>query len=154
MICTGYNQHISNLLLKQKVLWKCVLEDGTQVFSDFDVSDQKDPWTRLKHYCNNNNKNIIAVYAIIPGQPEQLIHSDLNGMDNILLVRGDAGNVDDLGSTVYSFITFGKLEDDGKIHVTRFFWPECVLHVKSEIREITPENEKLLYRKRESCRCQ
>ena len=153
MICTGYNSHISNLLMQQKVLWKCVLDNGTEVFSDFDMPNQKDPWTRLKQYCNNNGRDIVAVYAIVPGQPEQLIHSDLNGMDNILLARGDAKNVDDLGSTVYSFISFGILEKGDKIYVRRFFWPECVLHMHSEIRELTPENQLLLYKKRKHCKC-
>lgn len=154
MICTNYNAHITQLLLDQRVLWKCVLDDGTQVFSDFDMPNEKDPWTKLKQYCYNNARNIVAVYAIVPGQPEYLIHSDIDGMDNILLMRGDSKNVDDLGSTVYSFITFGMLKEDGLIHIQRFFWPECVLHVHSEIRVLTPENESLLYKKRRTCKCQ
>lgn len=158
MICKGYNEHILDLLMKQQVLWKCILSNGEQVWSDFDVPGLKDPWTRLRHYCNNNNIDIVEVRAIVPGNPEQVVYTSDTYLDNILIIRGHAKDINDAGETVYSFMTFGKLEDDGKIHVIRFYWPECHFGTYVEIREVTPDNEELLYRKKkrceEGCSCQ
>lgn len=158
MICTGYNGHITGLLMRQQILWKCILDDNTEVFSDFDIENQKDPWTRLRNYCYNNNKNIIEVKVVIPGNPEQTVFKDLNGLNNILIVRGTAKDINDSGETIFSFMTFGQLQDDGFIHVQKFYWPECSFAEHEEIRHVTPENENLLYRKRkrceENCTCQ
>jgi hypothetical protein len=137
--------------MNQQILWKLLLNDGTEIWSDFDLENKKDPWTRARHYCNNNNKNIVQVKVIIPGNPEQLVWENSNGLDNILIVRGMAKDINDSGETVYSFMTFGKVEEDELIHVKRFYWPECKFGTTEEIREITPENEKLLYRKIKRC---
>ena len=56
MICTEYNSHIYELLHKQDILWKCILSNGQIALSDFDLPDTKDPWTRLKIFCNNNKE--------------------------------------------------------------------------------------------------
>lgn len=158
MICRGYNQHILDLLMKQQVLWKCILSNGEECWSDFDVLDQKDPWTRLRYYCYNNNIDIKEVYVIVPGNPIQKVYSSETYLDNIILIRGHAKDINDSGETVYSFMTFGKVEEDGKIHVKRFYWPECQFGTHEEIREITPENEQLLYKRKnrckENCECQ
>jgi len=158
MICNAYNEHIRSLLLGQQVLWKCKLSDGSEAWSDFDLPDTKDPWTRLRHYCNNNNINIVEVYVIIPGQAPRLVFSNPEGLDGILLIRGTSKNIDDSGETVYSFMTFGIVEDDGLIHINRFYWPECIFGTNIETREITEENKKLLYYKqkrcKEDCSCQ
>lgn len=158
MLCTGYNAHITHLLMNQQVLWKCILDDGTEVWSDFDVPNQKDPWTRVRQHCNNNGKDIVEVRVIVPGQPEYTVFKDLNGLDGLLIVRGTAKDINDVSETTYSFVTFGQIEEDGLIHIKRFYWPECAFGSLSEVREITPENEALLYRRRkncgESCKCQ
>lgn len=157
MICTGYNAHITSLLMKQQILWKLILNDGTEVWSDFDLPETKDPWTRARHYCNNNSKDIIEVKVVIPGNPEQTVFRDENGLDKIFLIRGMAKDINDTGETIYSFMSFGKVEDDGLIHVKKFYWPECSFGASEEIREVTPENEKLLYKKitrcSDDCKC-
>ena len=144
--------------MKQQILWKLILDDGTEIWSDFDLPEQKDPWTRARHYCNNNNKDIIEVKVIVPGQPEVMVFKDNDGLNNILIVRGMAKDINDSGETIYSFMTFGKLEEDGLIYVKKFYWPECAFAVNDEIRELTPENQKLLHTKinrcSESCKCQ
>ena len=158
MICRGFNSHIMHLLNMQQVLWKCILSDGTEAWSDFDIPDQKDPWSRLRTFCNNNLLDIIEVKAIIPGNPETTVFKDDNGLDNILIIRGTSKDLNSEGETSYSFMTFGQLKDDGKIHVRRFYWPECEFGTYVEVREITPENEALLYRRKiacgDSCTCQ
>lgn len=158
MICTGYNSHITGLLMQQQVLWKLILNDGTEIWSDFDIPNQKDPWTRARQYCNNNNKDIIEVKVIVPGQPEYQVFRNESGLDGLLIIRGTAKDVNDSGETIYSFVTFGKIEDDGLIHVRRFYWPECAFGTSEEIREITPENQNLIYyrinRCGEDCSCQ
>lgn len=153
MICTGYNPHIISLIMAQQVLWKCVLDDGTSVYSDFDYPELKDPWTRLKHYCHNNRRNINEVYAIVPGQPEQLIFKDENGLDGLFLSRGHSENINFNDHTIHSFVVFGLVGNDNKIYVRRFYWPECQLGTHEEIREITPENQSLIYYKKDICRC-
>lgn len=158
MICRGYNAHITELLMNQQVLWKLILDDNTEIWSDFDLPDHKDPWTRAKQYCSNNKKDIVKVIIIPPGQPEIQVFQDDKGLDNIFLMRGTAKDINDTGESIYSFVTFGKLEEDGLIHVRRFYWPECAFGTSEEIRELTPENEKLLFKKRnrcgDSCQCQ
>jgi len=158
MICSGYNSHIMELLGRQELLWKCVLSDGTNALSDFDLPDAKDPWTRLKIYCNNNNLDIVEVRVISPGMPETLIYQDPNGLDNIFMIRGMCKDITDDGGQVFKFMCFGKLEDDGKIHVKKFYWPQFELGESEEIRGMTEDNDKLLYKKRkkckENCECQ
>jgi hypothetical protein len=151
MICTKINDYIIGLLNQQSILWKCVLDSGVEVWSDFDLPDKKDPWTRLKHYCQNNNAKIIEVRVVVPGNPENVVYADENGLDGIYMVRGIAKDLQDPENTSFSFMTFGKLGDDGKIYVKRFYWPACEFGQYEEVREMTPENEELLYRKRKSC---
>jgi len=151
MICKGYNEHIINLLANQQILWKCTLLDGTEVLSDFDMPNYKDPWTRLRQYCYNNNAKISKVAVIVPGNPEQEVYSDPTGLDNILIIRGISKDINEVEETTYSFMTFGQLKEDNLIYVTRFYWPECKFGTYSEIRQLTPENEELLYRQRNTC---
>lgn len=158
MICTGYNEQIISLLMRQQILWKCILDDDTEIWADFDMPDLKDPWTRARQFCNNNNKNIIEVKVIVPGNPEQTVFKDLNGLNNIIIVRGMAKDINDSSETVFSFMTFGQLKEDGMIYTRRFYWPECSFGTYEEVRAMTPENEALLYKKRikckEDCTCQ
>ena len=158
MICTGYNERITGLLMSQQILWKCIFDDGTEGWSDFDLPDAKDPWTRVRQYCNNNNKDIVEVKVIVPGNPEQTVFKDLDGLDNILIVRGMAKDISDDSETVFGFMTFGQLKEDCKIYTIRFYWPECAFGTYEENRELTKENEALLYRRKkicdENCTCQ
>lgn len=151
MICTGYNKHVTNLLDKQEILWKCILDDGTQVLSDFDLEGEKDPWTRLKIYCNNNQKDIVEVRVMCPGMPETTIYKDDNGLDQFFIIRGVFKDLTDDDAMVFKYMSFGKLEEDGKIHVSRFYWPEFNLIEASEVRNVTPENLELLYKKKKLC---
>jgi len=145
MICTGYNSHITRLLMNQQILWKLRLESGIEVWSDFDIEELSDPWTRAKEYCVKTKENIISVSVIVPGQPELAVFSDEKGLDSLLILRGVAKNITDTEETVYSFMTFGRLEEDGMIHTKKFFWPECSFLESEEIRELTHENRQLLY---------
>ena len=64
MICTGYNSHITGLLMNQQILWKLILENGLEVWSDFDVENLEDPWTRARKYCNEYELNIVEIREI------------------------------------------------------------------------------------------
>jgi hypothetical protein len=151
MVCNSFNRDILILLDKQEILWKCILDNGTEVWSDFDIPDQKDPWTRLKHYCDNNNYKVIEVRALCPGMPEQTIFQDPDGLDNFFIIRGISKELTDSSDIVYKFMSFGIMKDDGKIHVKKFYWPQFALGESEEIRELTPENESLLFKKRKKC---
>lgn len=158
MICTGYNSHITGLLMNQQILWKLILENGLEIWSDFDVENLEDPWTRARKYCNENELNIVEIRAIVPGQPEQVVYRDESGLDKILIVRGICKDIYETDTTVYGFMTFGKVENDGLIHVKRFYWPDCQFGATEEIRKITLDNENLLFYKNSkcnsSCKCQ
>lgn len=160
MICTGYNPLIFKLLDNQEILWKCKLNDGTVAWSDFDNTEytDKDPWTRLKKYCYNNDKYITEVKVTCPGMPEVVVYSDENGLDNIFITRGMSKDINDDDAIVFRFMCFGKLEDDNKLYIQKFYWPEFELAEYKEVRELTFENEKLLYKKKkkcgDNCKCQ
>ena len=149
MICTQYNAHIIKLLKAPTILWKCILDDGTEVLSDFDNGDDKDPWTRLKEYCQENYKNIIEARAMPPGMPEFTVFYNSSGLDGLMIKRGVAKSLFDGVENTYQFLVFGLLNADGKIHVRNFYWPQCELGIDEEIRELTEENKQILWRKQE-----
>jgi hypothetical protein len=157
MLCTSFNKDILLLLDKQEILWKCILDNGTEVWSDFDASDKKDPWTRLKEFCFNNNIKVIEVRVLCPGMPEQTIFQDDNGLDKFFIIRGLCKELTDNTDVIYKFMSFGIVKSDNKIHVKKFYWPQFALGEDEEIREITPEHEKLLFKKRimceDNCKC-
>jgi hypothetical protein len=158
MICTGYNQYILKLIDQQTILWKCILSDGTQAWSDFDIPDQKDPWTRLKIYCNNNDLDILQVRVLCPGMEETVIFEDESGLDNFFITRGMCKDIVDDDDMTFSFMSFGIVKEDGHVHVKKFYWPQFELGASEEVRLLTPENKKMLYNKRikckEGCSCQ
>lgn len=148
-ICTGYNNHIIQLLSNQQILWKLKLRSGLEIWSDFDSPENgRDPWTRAKSYLGESNEDLIKISVIVPGQPETTVFSNEAGLDRVFIMRGSAKNITDSEETLYSFMSFGMVENDGLIHVKRFFWPDCAFLKSEEVREITPENEKLLYVKK------
>jgi hypothetical protein len=137
--------------MEQKmVLWKCVLSNGEEVWSDFMA--QTDPWQRLKYYCNNNNINILEVRVLALGIREQIVFEDKNGLDGILITGGISKDISDDSGTVYSYLAFGLLNPNtNKIQVKKFFWPECEFDTHEETRSLTEDNQKLLYKKRKPC---
>lgn len=145
MVCTGYNSHITSLIMRQQLLWKLTLDDGSEIWSDFDLPGVPDPWTRAKDYLNEMNKKVVKASVIAPGQPEVPVLEDHNGLRNFFIMRGSAKSITDDEETLYCFLSFAKLEEDGLIHVKKFFWPECSLLESEEIRGVTPENQSLLY---------
>jgi hypothetical protein len=128
------------------------------VWSDFDIPDEKDPWTRLKIYCNNNNLDVVEVRVMCPGMPEQVIFEDSNGLDNFFITRGISKDILDDEDMTFSFMSFGIKKEDGNIHVKKFYWPQFELGLSEEVRLLTSESQKILYTKRkkckESCSCQ
>jgi hypothetical protein len=145
MVCTGYNSYITSLIMKQQLLWKLTLDDGSEVWSDFDLPGVPDPWTRAKQYLKAVERKVVRVSAIAPGQPEMPVLENPDGLTGFFIMRGSAKSINDTEETVYCFLSFAKLEEDGLLHVKKFFWPECSLLESEEIRELTPENKSLLY---------
>lgn len=144
MICSGYNAHIIKLLMDQQILWKLKLKSGTDIWSDFDIENFDDPWTRAKEYCRINKENIITVEVIVPGQEPIEVFHDENGLDEIFISRGIAKNITDIDETAYTFMVFGQLKNN-KLYIKKFFWPECEFLATEEIRELTDENKNLIY---------
>jgi hypothetical protein len=125
MICKAYNAHIRKLIDQQNILWKCFLSDGTEVWSDFNSSEhEKDPWTRLKIYCINNNLNINKVIVLAIGAREETVFEDQNGLDGIFIVRGMSRDLMVDSSIEYKFVSFGLLnKDTNKILVKKAATP-------------------------------
>lgn len=160
MICKAYNAHIRKLIDQQNILWKCILSDGTEVWSDFNSPEyEKDPWTRLKIYCANNNLNINKVIVLAIGAREETVFEDENGLDGIFIVRGMSRDLMVDSSIEYKFVSFGLLnKDTDTILVKKYFWPECAFEKNIEERLLTLDNEKLMFFKKkmcgDNCKCQ
>jgi hypothetical protein len=156
MLCTSFDSHIRKLRIeKHEVIWKCILSDGKEAWSDFDREGHKDPWTKLKEYCNNNNVDIVEVRVSAVGIPEQTVYINSKGMDGFFISRGISKDLfieNDQDSITYKYLVFGKLSDSGdQIYVKKFYWPECKFSETLEIRAITEDNMKLMYFKRKTC---
>ena len=137
-VCKGYDEYIIHLLQSGSLLWRCALDDGTSVISDFDRYDI-DPWTRLKNYCKFFNKKIKEVYIMMPGSAEYKI--DDVGNNSIFIVRGVAKDLSREESMPEYFLTYGKLVGD-TIKCTKVYWPN--LKIEFEDREVTEANRGLL----------
>jgi hypothetical protein len=151
MICKSYNQNIRDLIMVDKsVLWKCKLSNGEEAWSDF--IESKDPWTKLRRYCNNNNINILEVRVIALGIREQVVFENKDGLDGIIITGGMSKDITSDDSITFNYLAFGLLNKvSNKIEVKKFFWPECEFDTYEEIREITPENKNLIYYKIKNC---
>jgi hypothetical protein len=164
MICTGYDGYLRSLRVdKHEVLWRCILSNGKEAWSDFDRPEyDKDPWTRLKIYCNNNNVDILEVRVNAVGIPEQTVYINPKGMDGFFITRGitkDLYTNEGADGITYKYLAFGKLSDAGdQVFVKKFYWPECKFSETLETRAVTEDNMKLMYFKRktcgENCECQ
>jgi len=153
MICRQYNPNIRSLIVDNKlVLWKCVLSNGEEAWSDY-YTEGKDPWIRLKHYCNNNNINIVEVKVIAYGIREQTVYKDEQGLDGIFIIRGISKDLSASSEKIiYNYLAFGKLnKETNLIETQKFYWPECTFDQVYEEREITPDNKEFMYFKRKTC---
>lgn len=160
MICKSYNPEIRSLIVDQKlVLWKCILSNGEEAWSDY-YTEGKDPWIRLKHYCNNNGIDIVEIKVLAYGIREQTVYKDESGLDGIFIIRGASKDLSATSNNVvYNYLAFGKVNKQTNIIETqKFYWPECSFDEIFEYREITAENKKLIYEKikrcKENCECQ
>jgi len=153
-VCTGFDAYIRSLRVdRQEVIWKCILSNGQEVWSDFDRPEvDEDPWTRLKKYCNENSLDIVEVKVNAVGIPEQSVYVNPKGMDGFFITRGMSKDLfDDSGNTgiTYKYLAFGKLSDSKDVvYVKKFYWPECRFSENLEKRQATEENLKLMYFKK------
>lgn len=162
MICTSFNAHIRKLRVENKeIIWKCKLDDGIVVWSDFDVENIPDPWTRLKQHCKDNGRKVIEVWVGSMGIPEQKVFENPNGIDGFFITRGiskDLFLADTENGITYKYLAFGKLSDSGdKVFVKKFYWPECKFSENFETREVTEDNIALMIFNppcSENCKCQ
>lgn len=158
MICKSYNQNIRELIMDRKiVLWKCILSNGEEAWSDFIAMN--DPWVKLKNYCYNNNVNILEVRVLALGIREQTVFEDKDGLDGLIITGGISKDISDDSGLTYSFLSFGLLDKEkNEIKVKKFFWPECEFDDYEEVRTVTEENkEKILHKRKvcgEHCSCQ
>jgi len=149
MICTQIDSYIKTLIRNLEMLWVATLDDGTKAYSDYERPTTTDsPFHRLKKYCEDNNKCIIKVEALMFGAPHTVMFEGKNGLDGLFILRGSSRDIKiETGETSPSYkqLIVGLLRDDEDIiEVRKFCWPENSIEPFNQTRLITPENAKLM----------
>ena len=153
MLCKSYNPQIRSLIVDHKlVIWKCILSNGDEVWSDY-YTEEKDPWIRLKEHCSNNAINITEVKVLAYGIREQTVFQNDDGLDGIFIIRGASKDL--LASSdgiTYNYLAFGKLNKETQlIETTKFYWPECAFDEHYEERVLTENNQKMMHFQKKLC---
>lgn len=155
MICTQIDSYFKSLIRNLEMLWVATLDDGTKVYSDYERPGVDEaPNLRLKKYCEENNRYVIKVDAIMFGAPQVTMFENPKGLDGVFILRGASRDIrietGECGPS-YKQLVVGLLRDDEDIiDVRKFSWPENALEPFNQTRLITPENAKLMIFKNES----
>lgn len=158
MICTRINEHIKTLIRDLEILWCAVLNDGTEVYSDYYIDDLPPPWIRLKEYCEKEKKYIKTIKCIMFGADPFIMFHDESGLDGIFVVRGMSKDIviNDDGidnGLAYKHLIVGLLEDNmTDIHVKKFSWPENELEPYNQSRVLTNDNFSIMIFKNDGTR--
>lgn len=160
MICTEINEHMKSLIRELEILWSVILNDGTEVFSDYNAPGLTyQPWLRLQEYCNTSNKYIIQVNCIMFGADKKIIFEDKNGLDGIFVHRGVSKDIvlndDESGDTGISYkqLIVGLWRNGTNIiDVKKFSWPENDLEPYNQTRSLTVNNIHAMIFKNEQSR--
>lgn len=153
MLCKSYNPQIRSLMVDQKlVLWKCILSNGEEIWSDY-YESQKDPWIRLREYCYNNKIDIVEVRVLAYGIREQTVFQDDSGLDGVFIIRGISKDLSGSSDGItYNYLAFGKLNNETNlVETSMFYWPECAFSERYEERVLTDENKRMMHFKRKVC---
>lgn len=157
MICTQIDSYVKNLIRNLEMLWVATLNDKTKVFSDYErPTTTEHPFFRLKKYCEENNKFITKIEAVMFGAPQVVMFEDPNGLDGVFITRGSSRDIRiETGESgpSYKQLIVGLLRDNEDIiDVRKFCWPENALEPFNQTRLITPENAKLMIFKNDSAK--
>jgi hypothetical protein len=146
-ICTGYNKYIRDLIYEStEILWKCTLNTGTEVWSDWenDEFEEPNPYKRMMAYLEANPEEYIVKAEILPmGHRPVLLFENETGLDGFFLLRGASKDVSMGGGKANNFqhITAGLLRDDCEnIDVRKYSFPQCDFEPFVQERELTHEN--------------
>jgi hypothetical protein len=146
MICTKFDSYMENFCHRKLMIsWKISLNDGTIVYGDYDKSEQKNPWNRLKHHCKKNDLFITKVELYMFGAPHEVFFENESGLDGIFIVRGVAKDqaIDGSFSRSFQTLTVGLLNDDcSEINVRKFCWPMNEFEKSHSVRGLSEENLK------------
>jgi hypothetical protein len=155
MICSQIDSYFKTLIRNLEMLWIATLNDGTKAYSDYDRPGITEvPWLRLKKYCEDNNKFIIKIEAIMFGAPQVTMFEDENGLDGVFIMRGASKDITietgECGPS-YKQLVVGLLRDnEDVIDIKKFCWPENALEPFNQNRLLTSENAKLMLFKNDS----
>lgn len=157
MICTQIDSYFKNLIKNLEMLWVVTLDDGIKVYSDYERPGvDLAPNLRLKKYCEDNNRFIVKVEAIMFGAPQVTMFEDPRGLDGVFILRGASRDIKiETGESgpSYKQLVVGLLRDNEDIiDVRKFCWPENALEPFNQTRLITPENAKLMIFKNDSAK--
>ena len=147
MICTTQDSYIRQLIMEDiAILWKCTLNDGTVVWSDYERPGVTEgPLTRLGAHCKKEDLFITKIQVIVMGAPEEVLFEDPNGLDGVFIVRGTSRDIDMVtgDGPHYQHLTVGLLENNlENVDVRKFSFPECDFVSFVQRRNLTPENVK------------
>jgi hypothetical protein len=157
MICTRIDEHFKSLIRDMEILWSVILDDGTEVYSDYYVENLDSPWVRLKEYCESNGRYIVRVNCIMFGADKFVMAYDPNGLDGVIVNRGLTKeiSINDSGDpgVAYKHLVCGVLRPDTTIvDVKKFSWPENALEPFIQTRALTLNNLSLMIFKNERTR--
>ena len=155
MLCSQVDSYFKTLIRNLQMLWVATLNDGTKAYSDYDRPGTTEaPWLRLKKYCEENNKCVVKIEAIMFGAPQVIMLEDQNGLDGVFIMRGASKDITiETGESgpSYKQLVVGLLRDDEDvIDIKKFCWPENALEPFNQSRLLTSENAKLMLFKNDS----
>lgn len=148
-LTTSYDIYIKNLLLEMEIVWVITLNDGTQVYSDYNKPDLENPWIRLVRHLQNTGLYPIKIEAMSFGRPNQVIFENNEGLNGIFIKRGVIKEVD-----VQTFtdviqakkMSFGYYNPSKNLIDVRIVsWPHVESAPTFEERLLTQENLEYMY---------
>jgi hypothetical protein len=143
-LTTKIDYVIKNLIRNKQLIWVVTLNNGQDVYSDFEREGLEHPWNRLRKHLGDSGLCVTKVRVMGLGAPVHVLHEDPNGIDGFFILRGVVKDVSlEAGEDPLQFqnIVFGVWDDEKqKVKVKIFFWPEQDQWPTEETRSLTTEN--------------
>lgn len=143
-LTTKVDYFIKNLIRNKQLVWVVTLNNGQEVYSDFERDGLEHPWERLKKHLGDSGLYAIKVRVLGLGAPQHTLHENLSGIDGFFILRSVVKDVSlEAGEDPLQFqsIIFGVWDEQDKmVKVKIFYWPEQDMWPTTEVRSLTTEN--------------
>jgi hypothetical protein len=135
---------IKELIRRKQLVWVVTLNNGQEVYSDFERENLEHPWERLRKHLGDSGLYATKVRVMGLGAPVHVLHENPDGIDGFFILRSVVKDVSlEAGEDPLQFqsIIFGVWDDQDKIvKVKMFYWPEQDMWPTEEVRSLTTEN--------------